>query len=285
MSRRFLQSSALILLAFAGQIFLSGRLQAQNRAATTSVVRPEADGRQIFESICAACHGLDGRGGERGPDIARRRDLQRLPDDALRRIVRQGKPGGGMPPFASLGGPQIESVVRHLRVLQGQGKATMPPGDPARGKTLFFGQAGCSQCHIVSGQGGFLASDLSGYADTRPVAEIRIAITDPNRNLDSRKRTVVVITSDGSTHTGMARNEDNFSLQLQTADGAFHFFDKSDLKDIEYQPVSLMPADYASRLSSKEIDDLVSYLMKAGTISRIGHDEGTFSHSSDACHF
>ena len=51
------------------------------------------------------------------------------------------------------------------------------------------------------------------------------AITDPNRNLDPRRRTVIVTTADGQTLTGIARNEDNFSLQLQTADGTLHLLE------------------------------------------------------------
>src|SRR5215831_9195377 len=34
--------------------------------------------RQAFSSICASCHGLDARGGERGPDIATRPEVVRL---------------------------------------------------------------------------------------------------------------------------------------------------------------------------------------------------------------
>ncbi len=83
----------------------------------------------------------------------------------------------------------------------------------------------------------------------------------PNRNLDPRKRVVTVTTANGQILTGLARNEDNFSLQLQTTDGAFHLLNKSEMQKIEYQPRSLMPDDYASRLSSKELDDLVSYLV------------------------
>jgi cytochrome c oxidase cbb3-type subunit 3 len=279
MPRGFLQST-LILLAVAGPMTLPGRLQAQTaKSASGSTL----DGKRIFETTCAACHGLDGRGGERGPDIARRREIQRLPDSALRNVIRHGVPGAGMPAFASLGSPQIAAVVRHLRALQGQGKVARLPGDPESGKTLFFGQPGCSQCHTVGGEGGFIASDLSGYADTRPAADIRSAITDPNRNLDPRSRTVVVTTADGNTHTGIAINEDNFSLQLQTPDGAFHFFDKAELQNIEYQAGSLMPADYGSRLTSGQIDDLVSYLMSAGKgkAPKSGQEQGTFRHASD----
>jgi putative heme-binding domain-containing protein len=113
---------------------------------------------------------------------------------------------------------------------------------------------------MVNGHGGFIGSDLSSYASTLSPADVRTAITDPNRNLDPRKRTVVVVTNAGQTLTGIARNEDNFSLQLQTTDGALHLLARSELQSVEYQR-SLMPDDYASRLSRQELDDLVSYLI------------------------
>ncbi len=169
-----------------------------------------------------------------------------------------------MPSFRSLGASGIQAVVGHLRNLQGRGPAAELPGNPEHGKTLFFGKPACSQCHMVNGEGGFIGSDLSSYASTQSADEIRSVITDPNKNLDPRKRTVIVTTTDGKTQIGIARNEDNFSLQLQTMDGTFHSFTKSDLQNIEHQPRSLMPADYASKLSHEELDDLVSYLMNIG---------------------
>jgi cytochrome c oxidase cbb3-type subunit 3 len=263
-SRWLSHLTVLILFVLICAVFPAGQLQAQSRRTA----KPPSDsaaleGKQTFESICAACHGLDGRGAERGPDIARRREIQRLPDSALLRIVRSGIPAKGMPAFALLTASQLQAVVQHLRTLQGLGEGAKMPGDPERGKALFFGQAGCSQCHMVRCQGGFIGADLSSYASAQPPAEIRGAITDPNRNLDPGKRTVTVTTRDGQTQTGIARNEDNFSLQLQTVDGAFHFFSKTDLQNIEYQPGSLMPADYGSRLNPQQIDDLISFLMSA----------------------
>jgi cytochrome c oxidase cbb3-type subunit III len=230
-------------------------------AATASLGQQATDGKRIFASTCAACHGLDGKGAERGPDLATRRAVQEMTDAALSGIVRRGKPGSGMPPFGSLGETRIQAVVSYLRVLQGQAPAAALPGDPTRGKVVFSGKADCSRCHMTNGEGGFLASDLSAYATGKTANEIRSVITDPNKNLDPRKRTVVAKTADGTILTGIARNEDNFSLQLQTLDGGFHFFTKADLQSLEHLPGSLMPADYGSRLTRQELDDLVSYLM------------------------
>lgn len=248
---------SLLLLALTAQAGMPVRAQQPGKAAAEVA----GAGKQIFVTTCAACHGLDGGGAERGPDISRRREVERLPDKTLLKIVREGVPTRGMPAFASLGDARIQAVVRYLRSLQRPAGATDISGDPKRGKAIFFGQYGCAQCHLVNGEGGFMGPDLSSYANHQSPADIRAAITDPNRNLDPRNRTVVVTTTDGQTLTGIARNEDNFSLQLQTADGTFHLLNRSELRSIEYQPRSLMPDDYGSRLSREELDDLVSYLL------------------------
>jgi cytochrome c oxidase cbb3-type subunit 3 len=219
------------------------------------------EGQKIFASTCAGCHGLDGRGGERGPNIAQNREAQRLSDPELMRIVQEGVPGTGMPAFHSLPSSNVKAVVAYLRTLQGTNKTSALPGNPVRGKTLFYGDAGCSACHMVAGSGGFIASDLSGYGSTHSVQEIRRAITQPGQTPDHQAQSAVVVVRAGQQYTGRIRNEDNFSLQLQSLDGTFHFFLKSDIERLEYN--SLMPVDYASRLSARDLDDLVSYLISS----------------------
>src|SRR5262249_6464234 len=106
-------------------------------------------------------------------------------------------------------------------------------------------------------------SDLSNYARSQPANKMREIITNPDQYLGPRNRTTTVTTQDGKQYTGIARNEDNFSLQLQTLDGAFHLFMKSEVTSVDYQPNSLMPSDYGSRLRRQDLDDLISYLMEA----------------------
>jgi cytochrome c oxidase cbb3-type subunit III len=256
---KLLRPSIWMLLACTG--LLCGPLQSlAQQSGKAAGSNSTVAGKQVFVTTCAACHGLDGAGGEHGPDIAHRQEIQHLTDKALLQIVRNGVPGTAMPAFGSLGSAQIQAVVQYLRTLQGQTTAKLP-GDPTRGQVLFFGRPGCSDCHMTNGKGGFMGPDLSSYANTLSVDDIRSAITDPNKNLDPRRRAVIVTTQDGQTLTGIARNEDNFSVQLQTTDGALHLLAKSELESIEYQSHSLMPGDYGSRLSRQELDDLVSYLI------------------------
>jgi len=60
---------------------------------------------------------------------------------------------------------------------------------------------------------------------------------------------------------GIARNEDNFSLQLQSVDGTFHFLQKSEIAKVAPHTQPLMPRDYGSTLTPAQLDDLVGYLM------------------------
>src|SRR5262249_31192756 len=217
-------------------------------------------GQQTFASNCAGCHGLDGKGGERAPDIVTRVNIRQLSDDELFQIVVNGVPRKSMPGFGYLGDPMVRSIVAYLRTLQGTPTMKALAGDSTRGRNLFFGKGQCSSCHSIYGRGGFFASDLSDYSRGRSAEAVREAIVTPNKNLDPRNRVVVVKLPSGKTFEGIARNEDNFSDQLLTIDGVIHLFTKSELASLTYRRESPMPADYGTRLSSAELDDLVNYL-------------------------
>ncbi|MGI9073070.1 MAG: c-type cytochrome [Bryobacteraceae bacterium] len=233
-------------------------------------------GQQLFSSNCSGCHGLDGHGGEHGPNIATTAEVQRLSDRDILGVVRDGIPAVGMPAFRSkFDAAQLNAVVSYVRVLQGKYAAVSVPGNPERGRALFSGKARCSECHMVAGKGGFIGSDLTGYGNQHSPDVVRGAILEPNENLNPRHRTVTAVTRDGRKFTGRALNEDNFSLQLQTLDGTFHFFDKSMLARLEREPRSIMPSNYGSTLSPSDLDDLVSYLMRPDVPrpSRPGEDD------------
>ena len=234
---------------------------AQHNVPQKNIKSVSTQGKQTFTSTCAGCHGLDGRGGERAPNIADSPKVQKLSDAQIFRIIENGVPGTGMPAFHSLARSEVQAVVAYLRSLQGTERTLALPGDPVRGETVFFGKAGCSSCHMAAGKGGFIASDLSGYARSHAVEQIRSAITSPTPGNDRQARMVTATTRGGEKYVGRIRNEDNFSLQLQTLDGTFFFVDKADLVALDTSQ-TLMPADYGSTLSSEELNDIVSYLMR-----------------------
>ena len=241
------------------------------RAAPQSTI----DGRPIFESRCAACHGLDGRGGERGPDIATRPQIVQLSDRELGDILRQGRPAAGMPPFVSLGTGNLKALLSYVRFLQGKDSAMVLAGDAPNGKLLFFGKAKCADCHMVQGEGGFVGRDLSAYGATLSAREIRRSIVAPAESSSGGKRMTTVKLNDSQQIAGIVRNEDNFSLQLQLLDGTFRFVSKSQIAATESSPEPIMPTNYESILTAAELDDLVKYLRTvAGPQAAPKHDWG-----------
>jgi putative heme-binding domain-containing protein len=232
----------------------------QNYSSNHSKVTCEP-GRSTYNSSCAGCHGLDGRGSDKAVNISESDRIRHLSDTQLSDIISNGVPGTGMPAFHSLSAQQTRAVVGYLRSLQGKTEARTLPGNAIRGKEIFFGKGECSSCHTISGQGGFLGPDLSGYGASAPSKAIRDEIVSPQRLPPQGYRPAVIITSVGDRLEGLIRNEDNFSVQFQTKDGAFHFFQKSELRSLDRLEGSLMPTNYGERLGPGELDDLVSYLM------------------------
>ena len=223
----------------------------------------QAEAKSTYESVCAACHGLDARGGERGPNLATRPEVIQKSDKELFEILKNGRTAAGMPSFSSFGAEKLASLVAYLRTLQGQGKEEPLPGDPAAGKVLFYGKAKCADCHMIGGQGGFWGPELTSYAARMNADEVRGRIVHTGKDFDLRRGLVDVTLANSATISGLVRNEDNFSLQLQTSDGVFHLLSKSDIRSKSYTGHSPMPSDYGSTLSETELNDLVSYLLSA----------------------
>jgi hypothetical protein len=106
---------------------------------------------------------------------------------------------------------------------------------------------------------------------------MRAIILDPDKNLPAEKKATTVVTTTGQKITGMLRLNNNFSLSLQTLDGTFHFIQKPEVAQVEIGSRSLMPP---STLNGKEVDDLVSYLLKTGN-ENATHSPGHSSKSDD----
>src|SRR6266850_8195908 len=110
--------------------------RALRRAEAKQAERSIADGRQVFENRCAGCHGIDGRGGERAPDIATTAKTQPRSDSALAQIISNGIPAAGMPSFSAMDASTSRALIRYLRFLQGKTGSAALPGNPQNVKAI-----------------------------------------------------------------------------------------------------------------------------------------------------
>lgn len=240
----------------------------QSSSSAHDVKATHSTGRSTFNSSCAGCHGLDGSGSDKAVNISDSAKVRHLSDAQLSGIISNGISGTGMPAFHNFDEKQVRAIVGYLRSLQGKLGTRALPGDGKRGKEIFFGKGECSNCHMISGQGGFLGPDLTDHGATAAPDAIHQEIVKSSRIPSPGYRTAVLTTLGGLQFEGLIRNEDNFSVQLQTKDGSFRFFRKTELRSFEPRTGSLMPANYRERLSDAELNDLVSYLMSTPDPSR-----------------
>ncbi|HEY7170451.1 MAG TPA: PQQ-dependent dehydrogenase, methanol/ethanol family [Vicinamibacterales bacterium] len=265
-----------VLGVAAGAAVLLGQANQSDTVRNPLAADPSAvpAGRQLYDQTCQACHGPAGQG-DRGPAL----DRPTLPhgdnDGDLFHTIRAGLPGTQMPPFARLTDNQVWQLVTYIRSIQGRtpansaAAATTVAGDPAAGEALFFGAAGCAACHEVNGRGGITGPDLSNAGREMPAA-LRQKIVDPNRPAPPvgggrgapPPVTIVVKTRDGREIRGVRRNEDTFSLQMVDAAGRLHLLDKAALASQSIEARSLMPSDYATRLSASDLQNLIAFLAR-----------------------
>ena len=220
-------------------------------------------GKKLFVQACQACHGGNAAGSERGPALATGVFKRGNKDGEIFLNIRNGITGTQMPAFQKLGITEAWQLVSYLRSLSGTLSKLdeVVPGNVAKGEALFFAKAACARCHEVNGRGGIVAPDLSAAASI-PAERLKAKILNPNQTTEDLgdKGIVEVTTADGKTISGIKRNEDSFVIQISDRAGALHILDKATLKDRRNIATSMMPANYAARLTSVEIQDVVAYL-------------------------
>jgi len=230
-------------------------------------------GASLFEANCRPCHGPQGQGIQavapaiNAPDLF---DGSRLAavgfggtlPDYVRGVVAAGRPvpSAGtnypqrMPAWGQeYGGPlrsdQVDALVAYVlnweeRALAGGGApptpggptvgaditAALPPGDAQRGKALSEGGLGCSGCHILA-----------------PVGPAWIASgTEPGIGTRAEQR----FQADG--YSGTATSAEQYLFESVVAPNAYI--------EAGFQ-ANIMPLNYADRLSSQDMADLIAYML------------------------
>lgn len=158
-----------VLLAVAGGCDFPGRPDPANRPQMPDQI---VDFTKLYAANCAGCHGANGELGP-APPLNDPLFAAIVPDDELRRVIRDGRHGTPMPAFAranggSLTDAQIEALASGIK---SQWKPSSPldeeppayplgkgvgvqttPGSRARGAEVFA--RACAGCHGSDGKGG-----------------------------------------------------------------------------------------------------------------------------------
>jgi alcohol dehydrogenase (cytochrome c) len=233
------------------------------------------EGTSLFRTNCAPCHGLDAKGGGRGPSLVSGRWVHGSSDAEIFRTITEGVPGTEMP-ANTFEDSETWAIIAYLRSLNATAQPAVT-GNPSAGAGIFWDRGRCATCHMVNGRGGRLGPDLSRVGASRSTAYLADSVRNPNKDLSAGLSDpnnhygvplvydmVTVVTKDGQRFTGVAKNEDAFSIQFMDSNEEIHSWLVSSLKSITHQHQSLMPAYSRQMISDKELNDLVAYLVGLG---------------------
>ena len=212
-------------------------------------------GKQIYLGSCSACHGATGEGSQ-GPSLLSGR-ASRLPDRTLVSSIKNGLPGTSMPNFP-MADDKILQVAAFVRSLTAPAIATQVPGDPEQGRRIFFGSGHCSTCHMIGGQGGHPGPDLSNIGAERTAPQLRESIVKPSARIANGYRSVEAVLKSGRTVKGVAKNYNNYSVQILDQSGKLHLLSRDEIAKLDVMDTSMMPPVS----DANEVVHLVAFLAR-----------------------
>jgi len=218
--------------------FLASALLAQPRLIPNDPASVES-GKQIYMGSCSGCHGATGEGSQ-GPSLLSGR-ASRLPDRALLNSIKNGLPGTSMPNFP-MADEKVLHVAAFVRSLTAPAIETQVPGDPEEGRRAFFGASACSTCHTILGRGGHPGPDLSNIGAERTVPQLRESLTKPSARVANGYRSVTAVLKSGAALQGVAKNHNNYSVQILDHAGKLHLLNRDEIAKLELADASMMPA-------------------------------------------
>jgi putative membrane-bound dehydrogenase-like protein len=184
-----------------------------------------------------------GKVGTGDVDPARVKLLQAHPDASIRQRAGQL--------FAR------SKLARRADVVAAYQQALQLKGDAAQGKTLFKKE--CSACHRLEGVGNAVGADITAIKD-RGNETILLNILDPNREVQPRFLSYLLVTDTGRSITGMIVAESATSVTIRRVDGTSETVLRVHIEELHSTGMSFMPEGLEKQVDVHGMADLLAYL-------------------------
>jgi putative heme-binding domain-containing protein len=144
------------------------------------------------------------------------------------------------------------------------------PGNASAGRVVF--NKVCAQCHTLFDSGGKVGPDITG-ANRIDLNYLLETILDPNAVIPNEYRTTEIETKDGRSLTGIAKQQDDKTVTLQTANELLKV-PRNEIASQRQTELSMMPEGLLAPLGDQEVRDLIYYLTRLGQVP-LPSDSGT----------
>jgi putative heme-binding domain-containing protein len=153
-----------------------------------------------------------------------------------------------------------------LDELSSLAKAELKDRDFENGRKMF-GAAACYSCHRFANEGGMTGPDLTAAGGRYSPHDLLDQIINPSKVINEQFSSVVVLTDDGTIHTGVVVNlsGDNLTLNTDLTDPDKRVsIDRKTIESLEMSKTSAMPAGLLNLLHKDEVLDMMAYIISGG---------------------
>jgi mono/diheme cytochrome c family protein len=214
-------------------------------------------GGELFGASCGFCHGAQAAGTEQAPSLVRSPLVHAdVNGDQLRPMIKAGRPGLGMPSFASIAPQDLSAIIAflHFRASEARGRK-MPDvsqllGNEKAGVTFFNTTGGCTQCHSATGD---LKTIGTKYA---PLALTFAFLTPPSQPIG-----INVTLDSGKTYSGTLKYEDEFIVSMVEAAGEYHTWPREQLRSVKLIDPLAAHKELLAKYTDADIHNLLAYLV------------------------
>ncbi len=139
-------------------------------------------------------------------------------------------------------------------------------GDRVRGEAVYRrASLSCMKCHAIGGAGGKVGPDMGSIGGSAQIDYLVESLLDPNAKVKEGYHTVIVVTDDGKTSSGIKVRQTDTQLILRNAEGVETAI-ALDTIDEQVNGTSLMPAGLSDKLTHQELVDVVRFLSELGKV-------------------
>jgi len=134
-------------------------------------------------------------------------------------------------------------------------------GNAGNGKNVYFGEATCSQCHMVGNEGKNVGPSLTEIGNKLSREAMFVSILAPSAGISHNYEAYTARTDDGEVITGLMVSKTAEGVTIKDAKGIERTIPSGDLEELQKQEKSLMPENLQELINEQELIDVVEYLM------------------------
>jgi quinoprotein glucose dehydrogenase len=152
------------------------------------------------------------------------------------------------------------SKLEHERLAQ---QLLTSGGNAERGRELFLNaeKSLCIKCHRLGTAGGQIGPDLTGIGSRFSRIHLIESLLEPSRTIAPSYAALVVVLDSGKVVTGIKIAETPNTITVGNREGKQQTITRSQIDELQIGKLSIMPDGVEKRLTSRELTDLIAFLI------------------------